>query len=344
MGYSISMTELSLRVLRRLADGEYHSGTTLARELGISRGTIWNAVRLIERQGLTVARLRGRGYRLARRLSMLDRATILHYAGAAAPQLAVDVIDVVDSTNTLLLQRAAGGAPSGSVIAAECQRNGRGRMGRQWHASVGGALTFSILWRFDAGASALAGLSLAAGVALMRAFAQLGAGEARLKWPNDVVWRGRKVAGVLVEMQGDALGPSAVVIGVGLNIRLSRDVTRSIEQPAADLETLCGRELERSVVLGTILHELVPALRNFERDGFAAVREEWQRWHAHQHCEVIIRLPSGETQSGVARGVADTGALLFERGGDVRHLHSAEVSLRETATDAVSTVRVQPGA
>jgi BirA family biotin operon repressor/biotin-[acetyl-CoA-carboxylase] ligase len=275
---------------------------------------------------------------------MLDHSEVLEHARAAARELAVEIIDVVDSTNTLLLQRAAEGAPGGSVIVAECQENGRGRMGRTWHASLGGGLTFSILWRFAAGASGLTGLSLAAGVALMRAFAQLGAGEARLKWPNDVVWQGRKIAGMLIEMQGDALGPSAVVIGVGLNIRLTTHVTGRIGHSATDLETLCGRELERSVVLGTILRELVSVLREFEQQGFSALREEWQRWHAHQDCEVVISLPSGETQTGVARGVADNGALLFERGGAVRQLHSAEVSLRAATSVMVSGARARSGA
>ena len=325
------MTELSLRVLRHLADGEFHSGAALALALGVTRGTIWNAVRVLDAGGLDVHRRRGRGYCLSRGLSMLERDAILRRAGAAAARLSVEVCDVVDSTNTVLMQRAAAGAPTGSVLAAEHQLSGRGRMGRAWHTNIGGALTFSLLWRFAQGAGGLGGLSLAAGVALMRALVQLGAKDTQLKWPNDVVWRGQKVAGMLVELQGDALGPSTVVIGIGLNIRLSDALVKRIDQPVADLETVCGRELDRNAVLGAILRELVPALEQFAESGFAPLRAEWERCHAHQGCEVTVRLPGGDAQTGIAHGVADDGALLFESGNIVRRLHSGEISLRAGA-------------
>jgi BirA family biotin operon repressor/biotin-[acetyl-CoA-carboxylase] ligase len=334
------MTELSLRVLRHLADGEYHSGAALARALDVTRGTIWNAVRVLDAAGLDVQRTRGRGYRLSRGLSMLERDAILRHAGKAAARLSVEICGVVDSTNTVLVQRAAIGAPTGSVLAAELQSSGRGRMGRAWHANIGGALTFSLLWRFVQGASGLGGLSLAAGVALMRALAQLGAKDPQLKWPNDIVWHGRKVAGMLVEMQGDALGPSTVVIGIGLNIRLSDVLEKRIDQPVTDLETVCSRELDRNAVLGAILGQLVPALEQFAERGFAPMREEWERYHAHQGREVTVRLPSGDTQTGVARGVADDGALLFESGKAVRRLHSGEISLRAGA-QALRSTRVR---
>ena len=337
------MTELSLRVLRHLADGEFHSGAALARALDVTRGTIWNAVRVLDAAGFDVQRTRGRGYRLSRGFSMLERETTLLHAGKAAAKLSVEVCGVVDSTNTALMQRAAAGAPTGSVLAAEHQLSGRGRMGRAWHADIGGALTFSLLWRLVQGASGLGGLSLAAGVALMRALAQVGAKDTQLKWPNDVVWQGRKVAGMLLEMQGDALGPSTVVIGIGINIRLSDALEKRIDQPVADLETVCGRALDRNAVLGAILGELVPALVQFGERGFAPMREEWERYHAHQGREVTVRWPSGDTQSGVARGVADDGALLFESGKVVQRLHSGEVSLRST-TPAAQPMRVRSGA
>ena len=325
------MTRLSFKVLRLLADAEFHSGAKLARDLGVTRGTIWNAVRALAAAGVEVYRVRGRGYRLAQPVSLLDAAAIARHAGSAASRFAVEVVDVADSTNTLLMQRAAADAPGGSVIAAECQRAGRGRMGRAWHADIGGALTFSVLWRFGQGAAALAGLSLAAGVALVRALSEAGAGDVQLKWPNDVLWRGRKLAGMLIEMHGDALGPSAVVIGIGLNVRLS-DATRArIDQPVADRETACGRVRDRSAVLGAILAELAPVLDAFSKDGFAPIRDEWQRHHAHQGRRVVIRLPGGRTDEGIARGVGEDGALLFESGNALRRLHSGEISLRPAA-------------
>ncbi len=319
------LTALSLGVLKLLADGEFHSGSQLALDLGVSRGTIWNAVRGLEHAGLEVYRVRGRGYRLAQRVSLLERAAIERHAGLHASLFTVEVIDTAGSTNTVLLARAAAAAATGTVLAAEWQESGRGRMGRVWHSGICGAVTFSLLWRFSHGAGALAGLSLTTGVALVRAMMKLGARDVQLKWPNDVLWRGGKLAGTLIEMQGDALGPSAVVIGIGINVRLSDALRERIDQPTADLEAACGRELDRSAVLGCVLAELAPALEAFEQDGFGAVRHEWERYHAHQGQAVAVKLPDGGVHEGLARGVGDDGALLFETGSGLRRLHSGEI-------------------
>jgi BirA family biotin operon repressor/biotin-[acetyl-CoA-carboxylase] ligase len=142
------------------------------------------------------------------------------------------------------------------------------------------------------------------------------------------MWRDGKLAGMLIEMHGDALGPSAVVIGIGINIRLSEAVRDRIDQPARDLETACGGALDRNVVLGAVLAELVSVLDAFSHAGFAPMRVEWERHHVHQDRAVTVTLPDGRSHEGVARGVADDGALLFETGNAVRRLHSAELSLR----------------
>lgn len=322
------MTGSSLDVLRRLSDGAFHSGEALARELGVSRGTVWNAVRGLEAAGLNVYRVPGRGYRLAHAVSLLDADAVAKHAGDASARLTIEVVDVTASTNTLLAKRAAAGAVSGTVIAAERQERGRGRLGRQWHADLGGGITFSLLWRFEQGASGLGGLSLAAGVALVRALEKLGTRDLKLKWPNDALWGGGKLAGMLIEMQGDALGPSSVVIGIGINVRLSEVVRSRIDQPVSDLETACGCTLDRSAVLGTVLAELTQMLTAFEQTGFAPLRLEWEGYHLHQDKAVAVMLPDGRTHHGIARGVGDDGALLFEQDATVRRLHSGELRLR----------------
>ena len=333
------MTELSFRLLRLLADGDFHSGAALGRALGVSRGTIWNAVRALESADLEVYKVRGRGYKLSEPVSLLDAGKIGRSAVAHASRLAIEVLDMAGSTSTLLMQRVGAGAPGGVVIATEWQQSGRGRMGRPWHAGLGRALTFSMLWRFTQGAGAMAGLSLAVGVAVVRALNQLGAQDVKLKWPNDVLWRGQKLAGMLIEMQGDALGPSAVVIGIGLNVRLSDAMRASIDQSAADVETACGRALDRSDVLGRVLDHLVQVLDAFSEAGFAPLRAEWERHHAYQGQTIVIKLPTGKTEEGVALGVAEDGALLFQAGLAVRRLHSGEISVRALHPAAASKER-----
>lgn len=323
------MNALSFAVLRALSDGGFHSGAALARSLEVTRGTIWNAVSALEQAGLTVYRVRGRGYRLSEPVSVLDRERVLSHCADVAGRVDVEIQEVLDSTNTHLAQRAAAGARGGTVVAAEVQTAGRGRLGRPWHSELSGALTFSLLWRFTEGAGALAGLSLAAGVALVRTLEDLGARDVRLKWPNDILWHGAKLGGILIEMQGDALGPSAAVIGVGMNVSLSASARGEIDQPATDLASVCGKQLDRNAVLGVTLRQLVGVLDVFSERGFAALKAEWERVHAHQGCEIVLTFPNGRTERGIARGVGDDGSLLFEYEGAVRHVHSGEVSLRE---------------
>jgi BirA family biotin operon repressor/biotin-[acetyl-CoA-carboxylase] ligase len=322
------MKPLAHRVLIHLSDGEFHSGENLARTLAVTRASVWHAVRELEASGLEIYRVRGRGYRLARALSMLDAREISRHLGAAAARFALEIVDSVDSTNTLLMRRAQAGAASATVVAAEAQSAGRGRLGRSWHSGIGDGLTFSLLWRFMQGAGFLAGLSLAVGVALARAFEKMGVEGIGLKWPNDVLWKGRKVAGILIEMQGDALGPSAAVIGIGINVRLSDAVRRRIDQHAADLESAVGRGLDRNAVLAAVLRELLDMLELFERRGFAPLRAQWERRHAFQDRAVTVLLPDGQRAAGIARGAAEDGALIVESSGALRRFHSGEVSVR----------------
>ncbi len=322
------MKALASSVLKRLADGEFHSGEALARSLDVSRASVWHAIRELDAAGLEIYKVHGRGYRLQQSLTLLDRALIERQLGADAGRFVLDIRNEVDSTNSVLLQRAAAGAPSGTVLAVEWQTGGRGRLGRVWHAGVGEALIFSLLWRFARGAGALSGLSLAVGSALARALEMEGAAAIGLKWPNDVLWRGRKLAGILIELAGDALGPTAAVIGVGVNVRLT-DATRArIGQPAADLETVCAAAPDRNRLLARMLVQLGATLDDFARDGFAPLRAEWQRRHVFQGKRVTLTFPDGSRQAGRAGGVAEDGSFLLETRAGTRRYHSGEISLR----------------
>ena len=322
------MKTLTLNVLKLLADGEFHSGEVLARRLDVSRASVWNAIRDLETMQLDIYRVHGRGYRLPQPLTLLDAAQVERHLGPHAACFALDVRAAADSTNTALLERASGGAPGGTVLAVEWQPEGRGRLGRTWHAGVGGALTFSLLWRFARGAAAMSGLSLAVGVALARALEAVGARGIALKWPNDVLWRGRKLAGILTELQGDALGPTVAVIGIGLNVRLAVTTRARVDQAVADLEEACGRAPDRNALLARLLIELRVVLERFAGAGFAPLRAEWQRRHASQDKPVTLLLPDGARQRGRALGVADDGALMLETRAGMKRYHSGEVSMR----------------
>jgi BirA family biotin operon repressor/biotin-[acetyl-CoA-carboxylase] ligase len=330
MGTTTEISPRAFEVLRLLADGEFHSGEAMARALGVTRGTVWNALAAIEATGVEVFRVHKRGYRLPHTIELLEAERVKQALGARAAAFEIAIVPVAASTNTDLLARAAAGARSGTVLAAEAQTAGRGRRGRAWVSPLGGALAFSLLWRFEQGAAWLAGLSLAVGVALVRALRAHGA-AAQLKWPNDVLVDGAKLAGILIELQGDASGPSAVVIGVGLNLALPAAVRDAIDQPATDLAQSAAAVPGRNVLFAALLDELHTALTAFARDGFKPFAREWERLHAHQGQRVTATLPDGRTLTGVARGVAEDGALLIEAGGKTQRLISGDVSLRAQA-------------
>jgi BirA family biotin operon repressor/biotin-[acetyl-CoA-carboxylase] ligase len=321
------MSELTFRALRRLADGRFHSGEAMARELGRSRATLSEALKHAGDMGLELFSVPGKGYRLAQPLEFLDRAALAERLAGTC--VAVEVVDEVDSTSTQLLRRAAAGAPSGTCLAAEWQSAGRGRRGRTWISGLGGSLTFSLLWRFERGVGHLGGLSLAIGLSVARTLREAGLERAQVKWPNDVVCDFRKLAGILVETSGEMQGPSVAVIGIGVNYRLAEGVLDRIDQPTTDVTRCATREVTRTGLLAALLPDLAAMLQAFEREGFAPLREAWKSLHACDGRMVrVIPAQDAPYDAQVVDVAADGELVVRAADGRLVHLSSAEISLR----------------
>ncbi|HEY6896668.1 MAG TPA: biotin--[acetyl-CoA-carboxylase] ligase [Rhodocyclaceae bacterium] len=257
-------------------------------------------------------------------MSSLDYPALIAALGPAALRFDVDAVAECESTNTLLLDRAETGAPSGLVILADSQSAGRGRRGRSWYGAPGDSLTFSLLWRFPPASTAPAALSLAVGVGLARALRHLGCADLRLKWPNDLLIGTRKLGGVLVELQsGNVRG---AVIGIGLNLRRPADMPAEVVALATSLHE-AGVNPSREVVLATCLADLAAVFDTYAESGFAALREEWMAAHAHQGQLVNIS-GSGAELSGRCMGVDADGALLLQTAGGLERVLAGDVSLR----------------
>ncbi len=322
------MRSSSFAILRSLADGSFHSGESIGRALGVTRGAVWLGVRDIEARGLKIFKVRGRGYRLERPFDALDASAVRHALERDGTAVRLDVLDECPSTNALLLDRAARGARSGTALACELQTAGRGRRGNRWVSGLGDALTFSLLWRFETSPATLGGLSLAVGVACARALARLAAIGVRLKWPNDLVLDGAKLGGILVEIEGETHGPCVAVVGVGINVRLPEATRCGLGQPVTDLAASGLTLPARNDLLAKLLTSIAEAVRTFERRGFAPFREEWQRRHAWQGQRVRVVVAERRAIDGVAAGVAEDGALLLETPRGLERFHAGEVSLR----------------
>lgn len=322
------MKPLTFSILRLLSADTFQSGEDLALRLGISRASVWQALADIEKAGVTLHRIRGRGYRLSRPIQWLDVKPIRNSLDNKAKGLALEIHDHLPSTNTLLMQKAQQGAPHPACIVAETQGAGRGRRGRTWHSPLGGGLTFSLLWRFSQGAAALSGLSLAVGIALVRALKSEGLEDIALKWPNDILHRQQKLAGILIELQGDVLGPSAAVIGIGMNLELPGDFRAQIDQPVTDFASVANASYDRNRLLGKLLSHLLDLLLQFEREGFSSLKNEWLSHHAYQGKPVRLLLPNGRQEEGISIGIDEDGALLVDTGHGPIRFSSGEVSLR----------------
>lgn len=329
------MMTLAHILLTHLADGEFHSGPDLGQATGRSRSAVWKGIQSLQNTGLEIYSVRGKGYRLAKPIELLNREQILCELADVVRE-AVNGFDVhheIDSTNVYLMSIAKQGEDSGHICLAESQLAGRGRRGRQWVSPLGGNLYLSLLWRFQAGATALGGLSLAVAVAVMRALREIGLQEAVLKWPNDVLCNGKKLAGILLELAGEAGGPCSVVVGLGLNVRVPESQMASVDQPWTDLESALGKTVSRNTLAAKLLNQLIRAMRQFESQGLAPFLEEWSQWDVLAGNEVRLDLPTGSI-NGIARGVDDSGALLLSRNGELQRHHSGEVSVRLTAPTA----------
>jgi len=326
------LSPLQYTILQLLSDGNFHSGERMAQLSGVSRSAVWTALQSLRRLGVDVCAVSGRGYRLKQPLELLDEGfirSVLSEANRSRIEQ-IHILHSVDSTNACLMRSA--GASGISACVAEHQTAGRGRRGRDWFSPFGSNLYLSLRWDFDEGMGRLPGLSLAVAVAVVRTLHMVGIADARLKWPNDVYWHGRKLGGILLEVAGESAGPCQVVVGVGLNVRMPNGAVQEIEQPWVDLATIMPG-LSRNRLCGLLLQHLVDAVLSFQHTGFASFEQEWHEADLLFGQDVILLLPD-EQIHGVGRGIAHDGALLLEVAGEVRRYTYGEISvrLRDAAT------------
>ena len=261
------------------------SGESLAKKLFCKRATISNALKNIDSYGIEIVKTRGRGYRWINPISYLNKDLILGYSSIDPRNFNITLFDTLDSTNTFLLNNLENGMIDNNcipVVATEYQTNGRGRAGRLWHSGFGDSLTFSFGWRFEQGVSALSGLSLIIGIAVIRVLRSFSITCVSLKWPNDILFDNKKLAGILIELRGEIFGPSYAVIGVGINYKLSDIIKSTINQEITDLSSISDVYFDRNQILSALLTEFLNILPVFVDHGFAYFKKEWISYHAFE--------------------------------------------------------------
>jgi BirA family transcriptional regulator, biotin operon repressor / biotin---[acetyl-CoA-carboxylase] ligase len=288
----------------RAADGPV-SGAELARRLGCSRTAVWKHVAALRRAGYAITARRAEGYELA---GVPDRVGPTELA----PHLTgswrrIEWRDELDSTQRLARELARGGADEGTTVIAERQTTGRGRLGRHWHSPPGLNLYCSVVLRPAVAPAAVPCLALIAGLAVVDAVREVAGLAGALKWPNDVLLDGRKVAGILTEMEAEVERVHFVIAGIGVNVNAA-DFPPDLAGKATSLRLAGGQPVDRAAFAAGLLAALEGRYRRFLAAGFAAMRSEWEACSALTGKEVRVTAPEGEV-AGRVLGVDDDGAL-----------------------------------
>jgi len=316
-----------VELLQLLSDGETHSGSELASVLNVSRTAIWKQLAKLESLGLELISQPGKGYRLVGGIELLDKDAIERGLSSAVLKDIAELILLksVDSTNAYLMRQNSNSGVS--VCFSEFQSAGRGRRGRQWVSPFASNIYLSLKLSTNSGIGAFEGISLAVGVAVVHALQKLDISDVQLKWPNDVLWSGKKLGGILIEVVGDPSGVCHLVVGLGLNLRSEKSMQTLIDQPWIALDGILPLAFSRNQVATHLLNEIIPMLGNYEHRGFSDYKSEWESLNTHAN--QVVELWMGSTQtSGIMRGVNQSGALLLETDLGVEVFHGGEISLR----------------
>lgn len=313
-----------LTLLKLLKDGRFHSGQALGVALGVSRSAVWKQLQLLEAElGLSIHKVRGRGYQLAAPLMLLDPIGI----SEATPSCdwSVLVFDSIDSTNAEALRAIERGQAAPFLVLAERQTAGRGRRGRKWVSPFAENVYYSLVLRIEGGMRQLEGLSLVVGLAVMQALRELGVSAAGLKWPNDVLVGQKKIAGILLELVGDPADVCHVVLGVGINVNMQ--MTDEVDQQWTSMRLEAGKVFDRNQIVAVLSEKLQRYLHRHQVEGFSAIQSEWEQNHLWQGR--AVSLIAGVNQiDGEVLGIDKQGALRLKVDGVEKSFSGGELSLR----------------
>jgi BirA family biotin operon repressor/biotin-[acetyl-CoA-carboxylase] ligase len=317
-------------IIKTLISGEFVSGQEIGTQLGISRTAISKHIKALVNMGLDIFSVRGKGYKLAQPLYLLNKSEILSLISQEAnSQLTpkIEVHSLIDSTNDYLMRRLPNQITQGQVCLAEYQSAGRGRRGRQWVSPFGSQIYLSMYWYLEQGLSEAMGLSLLSALAVSDAVLAISGVQVQLKWPNDVYIDGVKLAGILIDLEGQALEPSHSVIGIGLNLNMPNNEAEKIDQRWTDLQSHSKIKIDRNALCAQLILCLYARLQQYQNEGLTEMLDEW---HSHDvYLNKPVKLITGErVTKGICRGINSHGALLLETNGQVKPIYGGEVSLR----------------
>lgn len=324
-------TESKIIGLLRTGRGAYTSGQTISRELGISRNAVWKRVESLRKSGYSIKAFPRKGYVLAASADNTGgpfNKTELAIALSKSKLIGRNVVffDSTDSTNLRAMELAKNGAPEGTVVIADSQSEGRGRLGRKWVSPRGVNLYTSVILRPNIPPHKAHAITLVSAVAVAETVGGLCEKKAEVKWPNDVLLDSKKVSGILTEMSSETDRVNFMVVGIGINADMSvKDAPFEIKSVATSIREKTSAPVDRVRLAADLYSNLEKWYKIFIKSGLPPVLKAWKDYFVKEGKPITIK---GLTQTikGICLGVDEEGALLLRKpSGEVERIISGDV-------------------
>jgi BirA family biotin operon repressor/biotin-[acetyl-CoA-carboxylase] ligase len=322
------MTHLNqklVELVQLLNDGEYHDGTSLGEHLCITRAAVWKMIKKLQGYHIEIRSVKGKGYCLESKLFLLDEKAIKNRL--RHKKIHLNILEKTTSTNDILKQSIQDN-PQMTACFAETQTSGRGRLNRQWHSPFAENIYFSMLYSFQKDISQLSGLSLMVALAMCHAIEIIYPScSPQVKWPNDIMINGCKVAGILIEIEAQSHGFCQVIIGVGVNVNMHKASKKHINQHWISLSQVMGHTLDRNSLAAEMINTLMDYLQRFSDKGMSDFMEEWKKRDCLYHSAISVQCANTAIK-GYCLGIDALGHVLLQKdSGDVLSLASGEASI-----------------
>ena len=311
----------------RNADGEFVSGEKISQDLKVSRTAIWKHIKVLRERGYQFESVTKKGYRLLYApdlLTPLEVEPVLHTEEFGRH---IRYLEKTVSTNEEAKRFAREGAPEGTVVLAEEQTGGKGRLTRKFESPFGKGIYFSLILRPTCPPMEAAKFTLLAAVGVCRAIRHTGLPDCGIKWPNDILVHGKKLVGILTEMSASMEKIDYIVMGVGINTGLKAEEFPEVFRDKATSYEIEGVKFSRKTILAAVLYELEQEYKLAEKEGFSAVLRDWENLSVTigQDVKVIF---NDDSFQGKAVGIDQDGCLLVDTGEEVKRVLAGDVSIR----------------
>ncbi|MBM7645265.1 BirA family biotin operon repressor/biotin-[acetyl-CoA-carboxylase] ligase [Scopulibacillus daqui] len=325
------MSKTKNHILKLLFENrnDYLSGQKISDEIGCSRTAVWKHIKELENEGYSIASVHKRGYKLIDAPDQLSEARIR--AGLETERLGHRLVckDELPSTQKEAQHLAEDGAEEGTVVLAEEQTSGRGRLGRQWHSPKGAGIWMSLIIRPDIQINKAPQFTLLTAAAVVKAVKRATGLDCEIKWPNDILYKGKKFVGILTECQAEAADVKAIIIGIGINVNTDiEDFPDELKDIATSLRIEAGKTFDRAEIIQAILKEIESLYKMYMDEGFHFIKLLWESYAISLGKKIYARKTNGDVIYGLAQGIDDEGVLLLrDDDGHIHKIYSADIEL-----------------